>query len=212
MNEDECKATLELRTPVVREAIRTLAVMTALAMPAHAFAADPIVSTGLPPVQWVGLGRAGDSTGSAGNADGTSALALEPLRLDLLRYQPLMPSAECAASAQAESLAGGSALRPMATLGTNLSRFGPARWAPRLTLFGFSRFGCALDAAAGGGATFTMPVRKDTLFVLSGGAIYLPQVREHKTTVRGDLVFSRANGRSFNIGVGSHGVSFGGVW
>src|SRR5688572_8026898 len=47
-----------------------------------------------PPVQWIGLGRPGDTTGSDGHGDKIGELSLEPLRVGLLgEFVPLPTNA-----------------------------------------------------------------------------------------------------------------------
>jgi hypothetical protein len=180
---------------------------------AHAAAQQPPAPP-VPQVQWLNLGRPGDSSGGAGYFDRTGALQLAPLRLMLLGNHPPHPSTDpycwdlgttSSAKAAAFNL-----------LGT------PTRWsAPRLTLFGFSRDGCVLDRAIGGGVAFVVPMRQDIFFVASGGAIYLPAGGPFATptgsaAARTDVVFARPDGRSFNIGVsttrGVPRISFGGIF
>lgn len=91
----------------------------------------------------------------------------------------------------------------------------------RLTLFGFSRDGCAYDAAGGAGLALTIPVKKNVMFMWGGGAIYLPHGGpngDHRTEteIRAGVVWTTKSGRSYNVGIsavsGSPRVSFGGVF
>ena len=98
--------------------------------------------------------------------------------------------------------------------------FGHSLNAPRLTLFGSSRGGCAYDQAVGGGVSLTIPLKQDVFFAWSGGAIYLPAYRgpegKTETAVRADVVFQRPGGRAYTVGVsmqaGVPRVSFGGIF
>lgn len=75
----------------------------------------------------------------------------------------------------------------------------------RLTLFGFSRDGCAFDRAVGGGIALTIPVTKNVAFLWGGGAIYLPHrhadAPKYETEVRAGIVWTTSSGRSYNLGV-----------
>jgi hypothetical protein len=91
----------------------------------------------------------------------------------------------------------------------------------RLTLFGFSRDGCAYDQALGGGLALTVPIRKDVAFMWGGGAIYLPKgdpgaQPRAETEMRAAVVWTTRDGRSYNVGLsagmGVPRVSFGGVF
>ena len=196
-----------------------LALVLALATAAPARAQVAPASPGRPQVTWLVLGRGGDTRNGAADRS-MQELALEPLRLSLLGRHAVMPADECAGlSSGGKSSYGG--LRAMRTVAVNLLD-GPSWRSPRLTLFGFSRLGCPLDAAVGGGAALTVPIRPSVSFVLSGGAIYLPATKpgvDNPTggpakSVRADVVFRRPEGRSFNLGVDTllRGVSFGGVF
>jgi hypothetical protein len=96
----------------------------------------------------------------------------------------------------------------------------------RLTLFGFSRDGCAFDQAAGGGLALTVPItpegtEKNVMFMWGGGAIYLPHADPNAkprtdAEMRAAVVWTTRDGRSYNVGLsaGTAGprVSFGGVF
>lgn len=183
-------------------------------VPGSAFA-QPIM-TGLPVIQPLAPIPPGQDTLS--KPDARDAMALEPMRLSLLSaYVP----------------------HPWNTPGcTNLSGTGVPEFGPegagalgvkpfgsksgiRLTLFGFSRGGCGIDGAIGGGATLSVPITNDVFFAWGGGAIYLPQrpgAEADKQTVemRADIVFKGAGGRAYTVGIsavqGSPRVSFGGIF
>jgi hypothetical protein len=84
----------------------------------------------------------------------------------------------------------------------------------RLVLSGFSTGGCPIDAAIGGGVTYTMPVRPD-LFLVAGLGIYGP-ARYAPTLpqrdLRIDLVRKVGQERTLGLGVGLHGLSVAGLW
>ncbi len=196
---------------------RTLAFLTVFLVASSAYGQG--VTTSRPQITWIGLGRQGDASGSSGDIDRMGELALEPLRLSLMGNHPLTPVGGCG-DGMAEAWTGASTLPAMRAFGTNLLGGGSSWKTPRLSLFGFSRVGCALDSAVGGAATFTVPLKPDVAFVLSAGAIYLPQappstIQPNKSsTVRAGIVIRRANGTSFNVGIDTlvRGVSFGGIF
>ena len=204
-------------------AVVSCAIVVVIA-PAPCFAQSMMPSR--PPVPWIGLGRrtAGDAAGRPGNTDHVGELALEPLRLSLLGNHPWTPlDAMSGCRDQLADVRSGSAPAGfMTTYAMNLLGGPGLSWKmPRLTLFGFSRGGCTLDGAAGGGATFIVPFRQDIFFVASAGAIYLPATGPtatavQSTSMRGDVVFRRPDGRSFSLGLGSSrglsGIRFGGVF
>lgn len=180
------------------------------AAPAHAD--PPASSTGLPRITQASIGL-GDARGSAGVLD---AATVEPLRLTLLGEHALTPTSQCG-DAFVDARAGRSALLQTRAFGGNL--LGGTSWrSPRLSLFGFSRAGCAFDGSVGSGIALTLPLTKTVSIMVSGGAIYLPNPLPGTTnrTVSGagriDVVFRRDGGRSFNVGIGNRGMSFGGVW
>jgi hypothetical protein len=99
--------------------------------------------------------------------------------------------------------------------GFPVQRYTMLRLTPHLVLHGFSRAGCPLDAGAGGGATYTVPLRSSLWLVASAGAYTLPsQVPGRavvKTDARIDLVRG-GTGNALSVGLGRRGLSFGGVW
>ncbi|MBX3225934.1 MAG: hypothetical protein KIT84_29840 [Labilithrix sp.] len=144
--------------------------------------------------------------------DARDAFALEPLRLDLLSsFVPhRLNEPGCSDHVEAAGTAtGGPGFPLMTAAAIGIPLFGRrSSWkTPRLTLFGMSRGGCAIDAAAGGGATITIPITRTTFFAWGGGAIYLPRAGpggapiQHRT-VRADLVFQQPSGRSYTVGIG----------
>lgn len=169
---------------------------------------------------WVDLTKAGADaqSGFGTRGDAIDVLALQPLRLGLLgSYVPH-------ASTDAFSLCRGTKDPTETSLAFRLAGPSPA-WSerrasgtPRLSLFGTTRDGCPIDGGIGGGAMVTMQLTQNTFFVLSGGAIYLPQGLGPRTAPQGraDLVFRGEGGRSLGIGVGYQGngarLSVGGTW
>lgn len=190
---------------------------------AQSITTAPVTGQGLPPVTWIGLGRPGDASGAA-RGDRIAELAIEPLRLSLLGSHPTVPlDAMSPCRDQVADVRSGSPPAGfMATYAMNLLG-APGSWRmPRLTLFGFSRVGCTLDGAAGGGASFIVPFRQDIFFVASAGAIHLPATGAQalpasNTSARADVVFRRPDGRSLSVGLGAlqhglRGLSFGGAF
>lgn len=231
------RASSALAAAVVLIGLGSVPVAHAQQLPTPPLPAPPPASAftttgGRPPTTWIKLGaRSGDSaSGSIGSqGDALDDAAMEPLRLGL--YTPFVPppwnDPGCGESPeQSGSLTGMSSLPAQQILG--LKVFGPATphastyaiRAPRLSLFGMSRLGCGLGSAIGGGATFTLPLRQSTFFVLSGGAIYLPHGAAGKpvggSQARADIVFAGEGGRSLSVGVGvmqgTPRVSVGGVF
>jgi hypothetical protein len=172
---------------------------------------DVVVITSRPRIDLLGLPmRGSDANGSDGYGDRIGALAIEPLRLSLLGGFPMHPLNEpgCRESVESTgSLTGGSTLYSQRMVARNLLGGNEPKWdAPRLTLWGFQRGGCAIDGAVGGGLTFTVPIKRDVFFAIGGGAIYLPHAgpngaAAYDVKARADVVFARPNGRSVNIGI-----------
>lgn len=181
-----------------------------VASSAHGQGAPP-ASASSPGQGYVGLPQVtrldqGDANGDA--LDPTTALAIEPLRLDLFgRFLPTPLDATSGCLDQMSDVKTGGLAWP-AMRAKAIPVFGASSWsAPKLTLFGFSRSGCTLDGALGGGVTLTLPIRRNVFFVGSGGAIFLPVTGPRGASasdqaVRGDLVIRGANGTSVNVGVG----------
>jgi hypothetical protein len=198
-------------SPARRVAAVAFALGVSLAGPAHADDL-PTLSPGLPRVVWFGAGPRGDAATASRTVDEGGALAFEPLRLTLLGAHPWMPTNQCG-DQYVDARAGGSPLLQMGTFGANLLG-GSSSWSPRLSVFGFSRQRCAIDGAAGAGFTFTQPLTPKVLFALSAGAIIVPGappgMQRTSRDARMDLVFPRGDGRSFNVGFGTRGATFGG--
>lgn len=79
----------------------------------------------------------------------------------------------------------------------------------RLVLHGFSRLGCPVDAVAGGGVTYSMPLSHDVWIVPGAGAYAKSSLTQgrvpSKGTVHVDLLMDTGNGRTLGIGVGKRG-------
>lgn len=176
----------------------------------------PIV--GPPTVTWLGKTGAGDTSGSDGSGSGASS-TLEPIRLGLMADAP----AGGATAGPCES----NDARSFESSTSPITRFQSAygvRLVPRLTLFAFSRGGCAFDGAAGGALVFVQPLAPKVSLVLSAGAIYLPHYGpggSHVTApqARADVVFQRAEGRTLSVGIatprngsGTPRLTFGGLF
>jgi hypothetical protein len=212
---------------VVLVAIGVVVVVVVVVAMDNVANADDGVITSRPKINILGLPNTrSDTNGTDGYGDRIGALAIEPLRLSLLGGFPMHPLGEpggCRDSVESTgSLTGGSTLYSQRMVARNLLGGEEPRWnAPRLTLWGFQRGGCAIDGAVGGGLTFTVPIKRDVFFAIGAGAIYLPQGGPNGTAAydvkgRADVVFARPGGRSFNIGVttirNTPSVSFGGVF
>jgi hypothetical protein len=165
----------------------------------------PIVTplVGPPTVSWLGP-PPGDATGGPGYDP-----YLEPLRLGLLEDVPPSGDPSCRQTPEAMTA---SAPNVPTYYGTTL------RLVPRLTLAGFSRVGCVMDGAVGGGLVYALPVRRNIDLALSAGYLFAPHAGPNGTPVssgahvRADLVFKRADGRSFNLGIRNRHLTFGGIF
>jgi hypothetical protein len=162
-------------------------------------------TTTIGPPRFVDPLKPGDASG-----DAAPAFLFEPLRLGLQRdvvpHPSTTPGCEPAGFVTAEA----ASFVPQHAFAMRL--------VPNLTLVGFGRGGCAYDGAVGGGFVWATPLSQDkkTWLSLSGGALYLPHYGPNGTPVskrqlRGDVVFDRGNGRSLSVGLGTHGISIGGL-
>lgn len=171
--------------------------------------AQPAPTPGPPTVTWLKLRPPGDATGLGGPGDRADELALEPLRLGLTGdvFPRGLWEPNCGdrggiapfASAQATAI----------------------RLVPHLTLFGFSRGGCAIDGLVGGGIAYVKPVSPGVHFALSAGALLVPHGTlgdkpVSRTQARANLIFNRPGGRSWSVGIatgtGGPRLSVGGVF
>lgn len=171
----------------------------------------PTVGSVLGPPRVTWLFGQGDANGNARDGDGGSVL-FEPIRLSLLgstfptgRYEP-------GCNEHTESTGAATAGVPgfASQYATGL------RLAPRLTLFGFGQGGCSVDAKMGGALVYVVPLRPNISLVLSAGAMVVPNGGPGgrsvvRTDLRGDVVFKRSGGRSYSVGLGTGGLTFGGV-
>lgn len=179
-------------------------------------APDPLAygsSLGPPRVRWIGA--QGDANGAAG-AQGAAGSLFEPLRLALFGDAPPVAGAQgvrCDENVEATGTA------TAATGGFARSYAAAVRLGPRLSLVGFSRGGCALDAAGAVGLVHVMPLRKDVFLATSAGALLAPHQSAGapitRMQLRTDVVFTRSGGRSFRVGIGTGGrvtgLTFGGL-
>lgn len=170
---------------------------------------------GPPPVQW--SGAPGDMTGRSGaRAPSSQAILFEPLRLGMLGDVPPMSPGDPGCRDHLEAIGNATA----SSAGAPLQFLHARTLAPRLTLFGMSRAGCAVDAAIGGGLVYVVPLRPKMFFVLGVSTLVQPAYGGRpaivRPQVRADVVFDRGGGRSWNVGIRStgatSGVSFGGIF
>jgi hypothetical protein len=171
----------------------------------------PIVAPIIGPPQVVWLSP-GDASGAAGNAGHAPSFVLDPIRLALFGDAVPLGSSDPACSGSPEATGTATA----ATGGFASQRTAAFQLVPHLTLVGFSRGGCGLDAAAGGAVVFAMPIRKDVWFAASAGILTLPHAGPMGSPVvnrhfRADVVFAQPDGRSLSVGVSKRGLTFGGV-
>jgi hypothetical protein len=147
------------------------------------------------------------------------SILFEPLRLGLMSEVAPMSATEPGCSDRLErtgTLTAGTAGSPM-----QFTRSVPIPFFPRLTLVGFSRAGCPIDSAIGGGLTYVVPLRPSVYFVMSAGALLQPAFGDRPIKiipqVRADVVFDRGEGRSWSVGVQTirghgPGLTFGGIF
>lgn len=178
----------------------------------------PIV--GPPTVTWLGSTGAGDAAGSDGSG-GAAAPTLEPIRLGLMGDAP----AGGASAGPCESN-DARTFEPSTSPSMPFQSAYGVRLVPRLTLFAFSRGGCAFDGAMGGAFVFVQPLAQKVSLVMSAGTIYLPHYGLNGASAvaaqaRADVVFQRPEGRSLSVGIatprtGSAGgtprLTFGGIF
>jgi hypothetical protein len=168
---------------------------------------------GPPPVRWFDPFHVGDALGSPGDDRSMSAALFEPLRLSLLG--PYVPGPSLNGPC-ADSLPSAGAVTA-ATPGFTPQYASAVRLVPRLTLYGFSRAGCALDAAVGGGAVYAAPIVEKKLWLVgSAGYVVLPSPAGRRPTVGStanvNAVLLRRDDKTLRLGVGTRGVSFGGTF
>jgi hypothetical protein len=147
------------------------------------------------------------------------SIFIEPLRLGLLSDVPSRSANEPGCSDRVETIGSLTAAGPGSAM--QFTRRVPIPFIPRLTLVGFSRAGCPIDAAIGTGATYVVPLRPSVFFVMSSGVLVQPPYGNRPLTiipkVRADVVFDRGEGRSWSVGVQTihrhgPGITFGGIF
>lgn len=147
------------------------------------------------------------------------SILFEPLRLGLMSEIAPMAATEPGCRDTVEMTGSLTAMGPA----TPMQRVRAVPLGPRLTLVGFSRGGCPIDAAIGGGLTYAVPLRPSVFFVTSAGALVQPPFGTRPVTIipqaRADAVFDRGEGRSWSVGVrtttrggGSPSLTFGGIF
>jgi hypothetical protein len=162
----------------------------------------PMVGPTLGPPRVTWLFTQGDANGGRGDTLGPSSTIFEPIRLALLTVPKGFSEPGCkdSAAGAASASSPGFAMQHAAGL--------PLQLVPKLTLFGFSREGCQLDAGIGGALVYATPVAKDITFVASTGIFHLPHGGPNGTSMttaehaRIDLVLTRPKGRSYSVGIG----------
>lgn len=166
-----------------------------------AMQAVPIVNplVGPPKVQWLVQPR-GDLPGPSPDA------ATEALRLGLFGDAPPTGDPSCSPVGAATAATPGFA----PTITTSI------RLVPRLTLVGFGRGGCVLDGASAGGLVYMMPIKRNIDLALSAGMVYAPHAGPNGTAIRrkqlrADFVFKRKDGGAFTLGIGTRGITVGGL-
>jgi hypothetical protein len=85
----------------------------------------------------------------------------------------------------------------------------------RLVLHGFSRLGCPLDAGAGGGLTFAMPLPKDLWLVAAAGVYGQPALPGRsllRSDAKLDVVLRATTDHPLAVGIGKRGLTFSGWW
>ena len=181
--------------------------------------AVPLTSSGLPmvgpllgPPRVTWMFTQGDANGGRGDTLGPSSIIFEPIRLALLGSAVPVGAADPGCRESVESTGAATAGVP----GFAMQHAAAVRLIPKLTLFGFARGGCPLDAGAGAALVYSTPIRKDIWFVASAGILHLPHAGPGGAPVttgqaRMDLVFARPKGHSYSVGIGTRGISFGGT-
>lgn len=193
-----------------------IASLFAVARPASAQATD----TTLGPARVSWLGRPGDASGSGGTT--VAPPALEALRLAMLDHAPpigpAFGGAMCGNAPETAGVATGAA-------GFGTQRAAAVALVPRLTLFGFSRTGCAVDSALGAGLVYEQPIAQNVSFTFGLGALYQPlgvilpsqeaQLQNRvQPSARVAVVVKRPGGRAYWVGLDvlRPSVSFGGIF
>jgi hypothetical protein len=91
--------------------------------------------------------------------------------------------------------------------------FSAWKLAPSLYLVGFARHGCPIDAGAGGGLVYAVPLPSNLFLTASTGLYHLPRNGASRPVTMGDarldLGWQPAPGRTVTLGIGLRGVSVG---
>jgi hypothetical protein len=154
------------------------------------------------------LNLVGEPTGDTGALAGN--LASAPLRLSL--QNSIFPIGQGFDQCGTREDAAGNSTGGIAT-----QRYTLLRLSTNLVLHGFTRAGCPIDGAIGAGITYSVQVRP-TLWLVAGAGIYTAPAPalwaggRTQNDFRIDLVNKVSNQRSFSVGVGKRGVTFGGVF
>jgi hypothetical protein len=168
---------------------------------------------GPPRVTWLATpGVPGDSNGASGDSR-VPAFVLDPIRLALLGTA--VPHSGNVAGGCGDSIESTGIVTAGAS-GFALQHAAAIQLVPRLTLSGFARGGCAIDAAMGGALVYATPLAKNIFLVGSAGILHLPHAGPGgasitRADIRADVVFARPGGRSYAVGIGTRGISFGGT-
>jgi hypothetical protein len=130
-----------------------------------------------------------------------------PLRLSL--QGPIFPMAGAFPNCASFEDPSGNSIQ-----GFPLQRYTLLRLTPNLVLHGFSSAGCPIDGAIGGAITYSVPIAPST-WLVAGAGIYgvpahYPLPARQSRDFRIDVVRATNDGRSFSVGIGRRGVSFGG--
>lgn len=125
--------------------------------------------------------------------------AFVPLRLSLT--VGMFPMARAFPECESREEASGNSLNGFA-----LQRSTFLRLTPALVLHGFSSAGCPVDSGAGGGFTYSVPLKKGLWFVASAGFYTIPTAFDGRpimtTAARADVVKSLSKGRVLTFGLG----------
>jgi hypothetical protein len=154
------------------------------------------------------LSLVGEPTGDTGALAGN--LASAPLRLSL--ENSIFPIGQGFDQCGTREDAAGNSTGGIAT-----QRYTLLRLSPNLALHGFTRAGCPIDGAIGAGITYSVKVRP-SLWLVAGAGIYTAPAPalwaggRTQNDFRIDLVNKVSDQRSFSVGVGKRGVTFGGVF
>jgi hypothetical protein len=138
------------------------------------------------------------------------AIAVLPLRLSLVGATfPAAPLFGDACSPQLTDPTGNT------TWGFPLQRQVYMPITSQLVLHGFMRGGCAVDAGAGGGVTYSIPLPKDMWLVASAGAYTQPNLPTRapmRADARVDLILRSTPSSALSVGLGRRGIALSGLW